>query len=99
MSLGELELDCKTCTKEQKLDRGCESESKVFGRWQIGGYTFRRCPLKIIDSSYFWYIRAYNFMEKGILPRPGGWLDQSNKFIEVITFIHEKINVSKQTTN
>ena len=100
MNLGKLDLDCKTCTKEQKEERGCEHDSRVPKRWQVGDYVFQRCPIKEVGSDFFWYIKAYNFMEKGILPRQGGWLDQSNKFIEAMVFIQGEIqDGQKQITN
>ena len=88
MSLNKFELDCRTCTEEQKKDRGCESNSPIPDRWQIGNEKFQRCPIKFIDNNAFWCIKAYNFLEKGILPRQGGWLDQANKFIEIMDFIN-----------
>lgn len=52
--------------------------------------------MAILDMDIFLYIKAYNFMEKGILPNVGGWLDQSNKFLEVITFIGNEVKDVKK---
>jgi len=96
LNLDKLKLDCKTCTKEQKEDRGCTEDSIIPGRWQIGDEKFERCPIEYINSDIYWYIKAYNFMEKGILPRDGGWMNQSNKFIEGISFITKELNHGKK---
>jgi len=48
----------------------------------------------MIEPSVYWYFRAYNFMEKGMLPRAGGWLDQANKFIEAMSII--SMNIEKE---
>lgn len=31
--------------------------------------------------------------KNGFLPEQGGWINQSNKFIEIVNFIDNKINI------
>ena len=39
-------------------------------------------------------------MEKGILPRAGGWLDQSNKFVSAMSLITSEIsNINKEVNH
>ena len=98
MQLGNLNLDCKACNKSMRRDRGCFEDSPIPGRWQINDYKFEVCPLKYIDREIYWYIKGYNFMEKGLLPGTGGWLNQPNKFMEAMVFISKEVakNGTKQ---
>lgn len=96
MNLNKFNLDCNACTKEQKEDRGCISNSPIPGRWQLGDDKFQRCPIRWVKPEIYWYIKAYNFMEKGILPRIGGWLDQSSKFINAMNFINKELEDGKK---
>ena len=46
------------------------------------------------------WITAYEMFKMGFLPNQGGWLNQSNKFIEVMQFINIKINeITKEKLN
>lgn len=89
--MGRFGLDCKACNDNQKIERGCLEDSPIPDKWEAGEHKFSRCPLKMIKQDSFWYIRAYNFMEKGVLPRAGGWLDQSNKYIEAMSCVIAEI--------
>lgn len=90
--LGDLKLDCRTCTDELKIERGCEKDSPIQGYWKVGDWEFGRCPLKIIKPEVFGYIYSYNMIEKGILPNRGGWLRQPVKLIEAVQFIQRVVN-------
>lgn len=37
-------------------------------------------------------ITAYNFYKNGVMPRPGGWMDQSAKFIDAVQVIDGEVN-------
>ena len=82
-------LDCRKCIKEQKIERGCEGESTIPGRWQIEGEAYSRCPVKLVNPMSYEYIRAYNFYKNGYLPNGKGWLSESTKFIQAITVIEK----------
>lgn len=94
LHVGRFGLSCKACNDNQKIDRGCVEDSPIPERWQVGDNKFSRCPLSIVDIKAYWYIRAFNFMEKGLLPRNGGWLDQANKFMEGMSII--AVNLKKE---
>ena len=85
-------LDCSACSKEQKIERGCDEDSPIPDRWQIKDYKFKRCPVKLITSGSRWCINAYTFFDKGFLPNSKGWLEHSNKFIEMISIVRNEIN-------
>ncbi len=71
-----------------KEDRGCVKDvTHVSYRWQIGPYKLKRCPVRVVDHKIFLYFKAYNFFVKGFLPVDGGWIKQTNKYIEAINYI------------
>ncbi len=73
----------------------------IKGRWQIDEYEFNRCPHESIDKDIFIWIRAFNLFKAGILPNTGGWLNQPNKYIEIMNFIENVIRTheSGKSTN
>ena len=95
-----MNLDCNACNEYQKEDRGCINDSPVPGRWKVGTEEYNKCPVKLVNISSNWLIKAYNFMEKGILPRSGGWLDQSNKFVSAMSIISSEVsNINKEVNH
>ena len=94
--MSRFKLDCSRCSDNQKIDRGCTKDSPVPGRWKIGNVELSRCPISQLNEDSAWFIKAYALLEKGILPKVGGWLDQSNKFNEVMVFITNEHNKIKR---
>ncbi len=87
-----LGLDCQKCTDIEKQWRGCVEDSTVSGKW-------KRCPVTVVSSNSYKYIRAHNMFKKGFLPNPGTWLDQSAKLIEVFNVLdHAIAEVNKEIT-
>lgn len=84
-------LDCRSCSENLRIDRGCKNDSPIPARWQINEWEFQRCPLSILDTGVFEYLRAYKRYEKGYLPNEGGWLDQAAKFNEAMDIIDEEL--------
>lgn len=68
-----------------------DRDHPINGRWVIGEDKYSRCPLTYVDESDAMWLVAYQFYEKGILPNGVGWLKQSNKFIDSISFIKSKV--------
>jgi hypothetical protein len=64
-------------------------------KWQIGKYYFDRCPKRECNVNVLEYIRLYQCFKNGILANKGGYFDQSNKYIESMTFIETEINKHK----
>ncbi len=97
LNLSRYNLDCNACNEYQKEDRGCIKDSPIPGRWKVGTKEYNRCPVKLVNAESNIWINTYNFMEKGILPRYGGWLDQTNKFVSVMSLINSEIaNINKE---
>lgn len=69
-----------------------DKDYPLAGRWEIDGYKFNRCPLVCIPPETFFITRLYSTYEKGIPANAGGALDQTNKYIECMTFIQSKLN-------
>ncbi len=90
--LGTFELDCHKCPPEQRTDFGCEEDSPIPGIWNLNGWEFQRCPLKLITQQSIEYLKAYNFFIKGFLPNPGGWMEQPIKFIRSIEIIDRELD-------
>ena len=89
--LGTFKLDCQKCSAEEKVDSGCEKDSPIPGVWKLYDWEFQRCPLKLITPQSAAYLRACTFFEKGYLPNAGGWIEQSNKFIEAMEIVEREI--------
>lgn len=70
---------------------GCDKDSTIPDRWVIGQYKLNRCPLKEITSEGLEYLEAYKFYKNGVLPMPGGWLNQAQTFIQAIGIIETEI--------
>lgn len=78
-----------------KIERGCEKDSPIPGKWKIGDIEYRRCPVKMLDARVNIYIKAYNFLQSGILPSEGGWLKQTAKYIEAMEIIGQEISKTR----
>lgn len=81
------DLDCRKCSDDLKVMRGCEEET---GCIIVDGVEYKRCPLKIITHQTWEIMRFYGFYEKGILPTSEGLLEQTSKFLDVISFIRRE---------
>ena len=85
------ELDCRTCSEGQKIERGCEEDSPIPGVWKLDGWEFQRSPRKIISVVSLEFLRAYFFFGKGYLPNVGGWLDQPLKYVQAMVVIEREV--------
>lgn len=74
-----------------KIDRGCEFDSPIPGRWKYKDINFRRCPNKIVTEEASEYLRAYDLLEMGFLPHGPGWLTESPKFIDAMRVIRAEV--------
>jgi hypothetical protein len=52
---------------------------------------FRRCPRVYVTGGSDYWLRSYQMFKKGMLPNFGPWTYQTNKFIEIMTFIDGQI--------
>lgn len=87
------------CNSECKAEKDSPYVIETIKDWE-----FKHCPLKEVDSEVYLWLRAYTMFTKGFLPCVGGWLDQSNRFIDVMicidSIIKEKeVEDGRQTRN
>ena len=98
------DLRCEKCGDGQKRVNGCEENSYEPNRWQIGEWTWQRCPVKLITQETISFINAYGFLQKGILPYQQGYKRNSNRYVEAMQIINREIikhemNEAKQRVN
>lgn len=58
-----------------------------FDKWHINEWSFRRCPKQYVTEDMTLWFNAFQMFKAGFLPNAGGWLCQTQKFIEVVLFI------------
>lgn len=92
------ELDCRKCTDQDRIEKGCEKDSPFLDAWKIPGqdWSVQRCPLKIVQENSWNYLEAYRFYKAGYLPNAGGWMDQSIKFLAVLNIISSEVNKHRE---
>jgi len=78
-----------------KCDLECKEykfrDHPIPGRWGLGEMEFNRCPLTYVTENVTGWLIAHSMFQKGLLPNAGGWMQQSNKFIEVMFFLDAEI--------
>lgn len=84
-------LSCAKCSDGVKELNGCEKDSTMGDRWEVGPYKFARCPLKVITSEGTEYVEAYNFYKANSWPVAGGWTDQANTLIQAIKIMDKEL--------
>jgi len=82
------------CDNECKLYRDVDHPIK--NRWTIGEYEFSRCPKTYVDSEFYEWFTLYDLFKKGIMPVEGGFYNQSNKFVQIVTYIDNILEEHKQ---
>ena len=91
MELG-IELDCRKCSEEDKIERGCNHDSPIQDYWVFGKEKYQRCPIRVINNKSLIYLKAFFFFEYQRLPNRGGWLDQPMKYTQIMMFIQSEKN-------
>jgi hypothetical protein len=76
-----------------------DKDHPIKKRWQIGDDYYNRCPHSTVPRETWYWLKAYQFFKQGILPTSGGWLDQTNKFNEIMLFIDGQILKHKKEQN
>jgi len=89
--LHKFELDCRTCSEGQKIERGCEEDSPIpaFGN-SISG-SLDDVQEVLVEKRSVEYLNAFFFFGKGYLPNAGGWLDQPAKFVQAMVVIEREV--------
>lgn len=94
-------LNCQTCTKAQKLYRGCETKASQPFTFLLDEeeYKIFSCPVKLITPFTMKIMRYHRFYRAGFLPSPGGINSQSAKLLnafEIIDMEFEKIRLEEE---
>lgn len=76
---------CSTCTLKDQKRLGCEEDISPFF---FDGEKITRCPLRDYKENPSFYndlFRLYSFREKNVMAEAGGFYDQPNYYIDVMT--------------
>lgn len=76
-------LDCNRCSAQLQRVRGCKGSKRRI----LEGFEINQCPLKYVTPIQLVQIEAYRQYKNGFLPEAGGWMAQTMKFIELMSFI------------
>jgi len=68
-------------------ERGCESDASVAQFVFPDGEEVRRCPLRAVDRAAMEAARAHGYVQIGLLPEPGGVLDQPAVFLRAMEIV------------
>lgn len=79
-------MNCEDCTESDKRRNGCINDA-IGTIWEFEGEKFKRCPVKMVNKINNEWIEAYNWYCKGFLPIVGGMLNQTNRFLDLISVI------------
>ena len=90
--MSQMDLDCRKCNQHQREDHGYEKDSPIPKRWSVGEYSFQRCPLRVVTKQSKEYIEAYKLFKMGYLPRGGGWIHESQKFLDAMNVIETEVH-------
>jgi hypothetical protein len=50
------------------------------------------CPAALVTEDVRDALRTYDFMQNGMLPMPGGWLDQTEIMLNAVDFLAAECN-------
>jgi len=82
--------DSQMITEKVRRIKNCEVVGEQYIHQILQGNTqmmFSTCPGNFFSQSAMSWVEMSHSMEKGILPYPGGYMDQPNKAIEVLRII------------
>lgn len=104
------ERDCRTCTANQKIEWGCETDA--IAPIMLHGEEHRRCPQRPkLDCPEFLSecFGVYRWFKLGHLPDAGGYNDQAHAVLQIVEIMDaasayaydskEEAEASKQTIN
>jgi len=92
-----LELNCNKCSDGQKVIYGCEKETLHKDWWEVSGYKFNRCPLKVIDARIYEYFSAYNKFQKVTYSGACDWVSEPAKLHDVFDLIEkERVTIEEK---
>jgi len=85
-------LDCRKCTDDDKIERGCNTDSPIPGYWKFDDFETNRCPAKQITRKSIKLLEAFLYYKQGYLPNAGGWMDQPAKLFEAFEVVEAELD-------
>ena len=67
-------------------ERGCDAPS-IVAQFTFDGEELKRCPLRIVTREAVEATKAHGYVQAGLLPEPGGVLDQPAVFLRAMEFV------------
>ena len=80
-----MNLNCQSCDALLKKERGCYEKGAV--PFYIGNEKHFKCPIRIVSSTSWKYIKAYGLYKRNFLPNGNAWLNESDKFLNAMSII------------
>ena len=89
VATGEIEHACHSCDEEQQQRRGCKEETSDPTQWFTfeDETTLKRCPLTVLDTLAVEVVQMHGYIQLGLLPEPGGVLQQPSVFLQATAFV------------
>lgn len=84
---GEFRRDCRSCTPELRVERGCDAPSEVLQYRLPDGESVYRCPLRVVSREAMTIVGAHGYAQLGLLPEAGGVLDQPAGFLRAVEYV------------
>lgn len=84
---------CGECEARPELKeiRGCTEDSKSGEPIQMEGEVIRRCPLSLLRPASIVAMGFFSLLEKGVLPDPGAFTDQTYKYTVSMMVVAEQL--------
>lgn len=88
IATGEIDRECHSCDEEQQRRRGCKEETSDPTQWFTfdDETTIKRCPLTVLDTRAVEVVQMHGYAQLGLLPEPGGVLQQPSTFLQAVAF-------------
>lgn len=86
----QLGLNCHDCDTQLKKERGCNGKSSF--PHHIGLDTYWKCPIRLVNSATWDFLKAYRLYKAGYLPSGAGWMNESQKYTDAMIVIENEID-------
>lgn len=97
LATNEGKLDCHSCDDGMKSERGHYQDGSI--PFLVDGKRIFRCPLTMITTLSYEYIRAFRFYEKGSYPNGVVWRKESNKYIQAMMILDNEFTKWRDSAN
>jgi hypothetical protein len=86
----QLGFDCHECDERLQKERGC-TEPGILPFYIEDDTPTYRCPLSLITSITWDYVRAYALYQKNLLPNGTAWMNESQKYLDAMTVMENEV--------